>query len=183
MSKKHVLYCSGSGICTVHVPVPVLFLFWYPHCRSSDTPSHPVPEGSTVNRYLHSHLVPTLHVIQYPVLHVTSTQFIRYQSLPHPVLQVIRYQKVLQVISVLTLHVIRYHIHHTHTHTPYHLVLKPLNTSSTRMFQKPFWYQLLQSSGTNINNNPVLEIIQNFGKLLEENRGHGFCPEPRLHAQ
>jgi hypothetical protein len=25
--------------------------------------------------------------------------------------------------------------------------------------------------------NPVLEIIQNFGKLLEENRAHGFCPE------
>jgi hypothetical protein len=25
--------------------------------------------------------------------------------------------------------------------------------------------------------NPVLEIIQNFGKLLEETRAHGFCAE------
>jgi hypothetical protein len=48
----------------------------------------------------------------------------------------------------------------------------------------------LQDSGTNCSNlptgtncaNPVLEIIQNFGKLLEENRVHGFCPEPHLHA-
>jgi hypothetical protein len=44
---------KSSGTCT--------------HLRSSGThtPSHPVPEGSTVNRYLHSHLVPTLHVIWY----------------------------------------------------------------------------------------------------------------------
>jgi hypothetical protein len=87
MSKQHVLYCSGSGICTVHVPVPVLFLFRYPHCRSSDTPSHPVPEGSTVNRYLHSHLVPTLHVIQYSAV-------IQYYLCIHPVpaLCLFRYQ-------------------------------------------------------------------------------------------
>jgi hypothetical protein len=66
MSKKDVLYYSGSDICTVHVPVPVLFLFQYPYCRSSDTPSHLILEGSMVNRYLHSHSVPTLHVIWYP---------------------------------------------------------------------------------------------------------------------
>jgi hypothetical protein len=65
MSKKHVMYYSGSSICTVHVPVLVLFLFWYSHCRSSDTPIHLIPKGSTVNQYLHSHLVPTLHVTQY----------------------------------------------------------------------------------------------------------------------
>jgi hypothetical protein len=99
MSKKHVLYCQGSDICIVHVPVPVLFLFRYPHFKSSSTPSHPVPEGSTVNRYLHSHPIPMIHVIRYPHSMSSSTQFVRYQYCAHPLLQVIRYQKVLQVIQ------------------------------------------------------------------------------------
>jgi hypothetical protein len=31
--------------------------------------------------------------------------------------------------------------------------------------------------------NSILEIIQNFGKLLEENRAHGFCPEQCFHEE
>jgi hypothetical protein len=141
MSKKHVLYCSGSGICIVHVPIPVLFLFWYPHCRSSGTPSHPVPEGSTVNRYLHSHLVPT--VIPMSMSYGTHTPC-------HPVLSssgtntaLIRYSK-----SSGT----RRFYKSSGTHTPCHPVLtlhiiirySQFNTSSTRMFQKPSGTRMLQ---------------------------------------
>jgi hypothetical protein len=42
---------------------------------------------------------------------------------------------------------------------------------------------MLCSSGTYFCASPVLEIIRNFGMLLEENRGHGFCPDRRLHVE
>jgi hypothetical protein len=130
--------CPSNMFCTVqvlvyalvHVPIPVLFLFWYPHCRSSDTPSHPVPEGSTVNQYLHSHPVPTLHVIQ----------SISYSHTPsHLPLQVIQYHTPCH--SVPTLHHPVHRLRHipvlapsqhiplklvsTHSHECVHLVLNP----------------------------------------------------------
>jgi hypothetical protein len=144
MSKKNILYCSSSGICTVHVLIHVLFLFRYLHCRSFSTPSHPVLEGSTINRYLQSHMVPILHVIWYPYSMSSSTHFLRYQYYAHSILQVIWYQKVLQVIWYS-------HSMSSGTHTPCHTVLtlhiirySQFNTSSTRMFQKPSGTRMLQ---------------------------------------
>jgi hypothetical protein len=83
------LYCSYYGTCIAsHLILQVIWyqkvlqstdtytVIWYPHSISSSTSSsgantvirssHQVPEGPTVNRYLHSHPVPILHVIWYP---------------------------------------------------------------------------------------------------------------------
>jgi hypothetical protein len=131
------LYCPGSDICTVNVLVPVLFLFWYPHCRASDTPSHLIPEGSTVNRYLHSHPVPTLHVIWYPHSMSSSTNSSGTNT------EIIRYSKSSDNRSFYSQPV---PAHSSGTHTPCHLVptlhviqysARPvpiLRSFSTRMF-------------------------------------------------
>jgi hypothetical protein len=71
------------------------------------------------------------------------------------------------------------------TTTPIHLVpVSAFIQYSSRLVP------MLCSSGTNVVlvryhfcARLVLDIVQNFGMLLEENRGHGFCPERRLHAK
>jgi hypothetical protein len=73
------------------------------------------------------------------------------------------------------------------TTTPIHLVpISAFIQYSARLVP------MLCSSGTNVvlvryqhqqPSRPVLDIVQNFGMLLEENRGHGFCPERRLHVE
>jgi hypothetical protein len=44
------------------------------------------------------------------------------------------------------------------------------------------WYPVYSGTKASLipvqaSTNPILEIIQNFGKPLEENWAHGFCPE------
>jgi hypothetical protein len=119
---------------------------------STCTPCHPVLVSSRINTALiryskssgtrrfykssgthtPSHMIPTLHVIQYS--HSIS---LGNHNLVHPILECSRKHPVLECSK---------------------------------------------SSGTSINNNLVLEIIQNFGKFLGENRIHGFCLEPHLHV-
>jgi hypothetical protein len=147
MSKKHVLYCSSSSICTVHVLVPVLFLFWYLHCKSSDTPSHSVLEGSTINWYLHSHLVPTLHVIQY--------HLVWYQYCAHPVLHVIQYHLIWYSMSSSTIS--------SGTNT---VLIQYSKSSSTRRFYSQLVPAQSSSTHSPCHLVPTLHVIQYLDHLV-----------------
>jgi hypothetical protein len=76
---------------------------------------------------------------------------------------------------VLTLHVIWYsHSISSGTHNSSYPV-----PECSRNHPVPKCYR---SSGTNINNHLVLDYSRKFGMFLEENRGHGFCPERLQHV-
>jgi hypothetical protein len=167
------MHCPCSGTCIVPVlgtriaGHPVLQVIRYQKVLQS-TGTYTVISTCIIRTHAPCHPVPILHVIQYSVRPVP---ILRSSGTPsHPV------PEGSTSHPVLTLHVIRYsHSISSSTHNSTHPVLE-----CSRNHPVP---KCSRSSGTSINNNLVLEIIQNFGKFLEENRVHGFCPEPCLHAE
>jgi hypothetical protein len=147
----------------------------YPHWRSSDTrtPSHPVLEGFTIIQCLHIHPVLTLHVIRYPHSMSSGTYT---QCDPILTLHIIRYShskssgtRRFYNDSVLTLHVIQY--------------LHPISSSICNSTHTILEYsrnhlvpECSRSFGTSINNRSILYYSKKCCMLLEDNRGHGFCP-------
>jgi hypothetical protein len=107
--------CPRSMFCIVHFLIYALSMFWYLYCSCSGTDivGHLVLQviryqkvlqstsTCTVIWYLHSHLIPMLHVIWYPhsmssdttfvfiryqLSTSSGTSFIQYQIMPIPVL-------------------------------------------------------------------------------------------------
>jgi hypothetical protein len=165
-------------------PVPTLHVIQY-HTSSTNTalirtpchlvPTRPVPillKSSGTRRstwYLHSHLVPILHVIWYPHSMSSSTQLVRYQYCAHPVLQVIWYQKVLQSTGTCTVIWYPYSMS-SGTHTPCHPVLSSSGTntalirysksSGTRRFYNQPVPAQSSSTHTPCHLVPTLHVIQ-----------------------
>jgi hypothetical protein len=161
MSKKYVPALHAFMFRYLYI-IPVLVIKRY---IAVNTPSH-LPEGS--NQSVPAQSSGT-HTPGHP--HKSSGTHTPSHLVPEGSTVIIRYS----------------HSMSSGTHTPCHPYSSiSSGTSSThpvlecsRNHPVP---ECSRSSGTSINNSLVLEIIQKFEMLLEENRGHGFCPERRLHA-